>query len=31
MMPVYNGVLGPGFGKLFEPTSNTGQQSRLAA
>jgi hypothetical protein len=28
---VYNGVLGPGFGKLFEPTSNTGQQSRLAA
>jgi hypothetical protein len=28
---VYNGVLGPGFGKLFEPTSNTGQQSRPAA
>jgi hypothetical protein len=28
---VYNGAFGHGFGNLFEPTSNTGQQSRLAA
>jgi hypothetical protein len=28
---VYNGAFGSGFGKLFEPTSNTVQQSPLAA
>jgi hypothetical protein len=28
---VYNRAFGSGFGKLFEPTSNTVQQSPLAA
>jgi hypothetical protein len=28
---VYNGAFGSGFGKLFEPTSNTAQQLPLAA
>ena len=28
---VYNGAFGSGFGKLFDPTSNTAQQSPLAA
>ncbi|MDR3533198.1 MAG: hypothetical protein P4L90_21895 [Rhodopila sp.] len=28
---VYNGVLGPGFGKLFAPTFNTVKQLQLAA
>src|SRR6201995_3854075 len=28
---VYNGAFGSGFGKLFEPTFNTVQQSPLAA
>jgi hypothetical protein len=27
---VYNGAFGPGFGNLFEPTSNTILQSPLA-
>jgi hypothetical protein len=28
---IYNGTLGSGFGNLFEPTTNTVQQSSLAA
>ena len=28
---VYNGAFGSGFGELFEPTSNTVQQSPLTA
>ena len=28
---VYNGAFGPGLGNLFEPISNTGQKSPLAA